>query len=86
MPGKGELVLTGQLGDVMKEIRARGAGPTPGPTPRRSAFPDEMFDARRPHPRARPAPIPKDGPSAGVTMATALIARSRAGRCGTTSR
>ena len=71
MRGKGELVLTGQLGDVMKES-ARAAW-----TYARSHAPglhikDEMFD-RDVHIHVPAGAIPKDGPSAGVTMATALV-------------
>ncbi|HTO74404.1 MAG TPA: S16 family serine protease, partial [Gemmatimonadales bacterium] len=71
MRGKGELVLTGQLGDVMKES-ARAAW-----TYARSHAPglhikDDMFD-RDVHIHVPAGAIPKDGPSAGVTMATALV-------------
>ncbi|MFI5208870.1 MAG: endopeptidase La [Gemmatimonadales bacterium] len=71
MRGKGVLVLTGQLGDVMKES-ARAAW-----TYARSHAPglhikDEMFD-RDVHIHVPAGAIPKDGPSAGVTMATALV-------------
>ncbi len=72
MEGKGELVLTGQLGDVMKES-ARAAW-TYARRPRGPArHPAGGLRAGRAHPPCRPAPIPKDGPSAGVTMATALV-------------
>jgi ATP-dependent Lon protease len=72
MHGKGKMQLTGQLGDVMKEsaqaalsyVRAReGLGRRP-----RRGLPGEVR-----HPHAHPAgAMPKDGPSAGVTMFTAL--------------
>ncbi|MBM4187089.1 MAG: endopeptidase La [Gemmatimonadetes bacterium] len=71
MRGKGELVLTGQLGDVMKEsaraawtyARSHAAGLRIG---------EDMFD-RDIHIHVPAGAIPKDGPSAGVTMATALV-------------
>ncbi|MGH7591415.1 MAG: endopeptidase La, partial [Gemmatimonadales bacterium] len=71
MRGKGELVLTGQLGDVMKEsgraawtyARSHAAG---------LHIKEEMFD-RDVHIHVPAGAIPKDGPSAGVTMATALV-------------
>ncbi len=71
MPGKGELVLTGQLGDVMKES-ARAAWTYA------KAHADELFipkDAFKQdvHIHVPAGAIPKDGPSAGVTMATALV-------------
>jgi len=71
MRGKGELVLTGQLGDVMKES-ARAAW-----TYARSHAPglhikEEMFD-RDLHIHVPAGAVPKDGPSAGVTMASALV-------------
>jgi ATP-dependent Lon protease len=71
MPGSGGLVLTGQLGDVMKEsarialsfVRSHAADLGIG----RSAFDDREF-----HVHVPAGAIPKDGPSAGVTMVTAL--------------
>ena len=71
MPGKGELVLTGQLGDVMKES-ARAAWSYA------KAHADELFIEPKAfeqdvHIHVPAGAIPKDGPSAGVTMATALV-------------
>jgi ATP-dependent Lon protease len=71
MPGRGSLVLTGQLGDVMKES-ARIAL-----TYVKSHAPDlgidkRSIDGRELHVHVPAGAIPKDGPSAGVTMVTAL--------------
>ena len=85
MKGKGELVLTGQLGDVMKES-ARAALTYAKAHAAALRIPEEMFD-REVHIHVPAGAVPKEGPSAGVTMATALIsAPSRAARCATTSR
>jgi ATP-dependent Lon protease len=71
MPGKDGLVLTGQLGDVMKESArialsyVRGHGDDLGIAP--EAFQDKEF-----HVHVPAGAIPKDGPSAGITMTTAL--------------
>jgi ATP-dependent Lon protease len=71
MRGKGELVLTGQLGEVMKES-ARAAWTYARSHAAGLRIPDEMFD-RDVHIHVPAGAIPKDGPSAGVTMATALV-------------
>ncbi len=71
MRGKGELVLTGQLGDVMKES-ARAAWTYARSHAGGLQIPDEMFD-RDIHIHVPAGAIPKDGPSAGVTMATAVV-------------
>jgi ATP-dependent Lon protease len=72
MRGKGNLALTGHLGDVMKEsaqaamsyARSRGAG---------MGIKDELFAKHDVHIHVPAGAIPKDGPSAGITMATALL-------------
>ncbi|HEX7180984.1 MAG TPA: endopeptidase La [Thermoanaerobaculia bacterium] len=71
MRGKGELVLTGQLGDVMKES-ARAAWSYARAHAESLGIPSECFD-RDVHIHVPAGAIPKDGPSAGVTMATALV-------------
>jgi ATP-dependent Lon protease len=71
MKGDGGLVLTGQLGDVMKEsarialtyVRAHAA---------ELGIPDDAFDGKEFHVHVPAGAIPKDGPSAGITMTTAL--------------
>ncbi len=71
MRGKGELVLTGQLGDVMKES-ARAAWTYARSHAAALQIADEMFD-RDIHIHVPAGAIPKDGPSAGVTMASAVV-------------
>jgi ATP-dependent Lon protease len=71
MPGKGELVLTGQLGDVMKES-ARAAWTYAKAHAEELFIPKDAFK-QDVHVHVPAGAIPKDGPSAGVTMATALV-------------
>jgi ATP-dependent Lon protease len=71
MPGKGKLTLTGQLGDVMKES-AQAAWSYARSHSEGLHIKAEEFD-RDVHIHCPAGAIPKDGPSAGVTMATALV-------------
>jgi ATP-dependent Lon protease len=71
MKGNEELVLTGQLGDVMKES-ARIALTYTRAHAERLGIEDEVFTGRSFHIHVPAGAIPKDGPSAGVTMTTAL--------------
>src|SRR5204862_7478683 len=72
MRGKGELVLTGQLGDVMKES-ARAALTYAKSHADQLGIPGKALAATDVHIHVPAGAIPKDGPSAGVTMATALV-------------
>jgi ATP-dependent Lon protease len=72
MGGQGELVLTGQLGDVMKE--SARAGLTYAKTHcDELGIPPERFNGKDVHIHVPAGAVPKEGSSAGVTMATALI-------------
>lgn len=72
MKGKGGLVLTGQMGDVMKES-ATAAMSYARANAEDFGIPDDWVDNHTVHIHMPAGGIPKDGPSAGITMATALI-------------
>ncbi|MEZ5980196.1 MAG: endopeptidase La, partial [Planctomycetota bacterium] len=72
MPGKGELILTGQLGDVMKES-ARAAISVVKARFDELGIPANAFEGKDLHIHFPAGAIPKDGPSAGVTVFTALV-------------
>ena len=72
MPGEGKFVLTGQLGDVMKES-ARAALSYAKAHWKELGVAEDSLQGKEVHIHVPAGAVPKDGPSAGITMATALI-------------
>ena len=72
MPEKGEIMLTGQLGDVMKESAQTGISYIRSVSSRFDIA-EDFFEKHDIHVHIPEGAVPKDGPSAGITMATAML-------------
>ena len=73
MPGKGEFLLTGQLGDVMKESAQTALTWVRSVAFVKYAVPEDYFETHDIHIHIPEGAVPKDGPSAGITMAAAML-------------
>jgi ATP-dependent Lon protease len=73
MPGKGKLTLTGQLGDVMKESVTAALSFVRGRAAALGLDPGNFLENKDLHVHVPAGAVPKDGPSAGITMYTALV-------------
>ena len=72
MPGKGEIMLTGQMGDVMKDSAQTGISYIRSVSSRFDIA-EDFFEKHDIHVHIPEGAVPKDGPSAGITMATAML-------------
>ena len=72
MPGTGDVMLTGQMGDVMKESATTGISYIRSIS-RQYGIADDFFARHDIHIHIPEGAVPKDGPSAGITMATAML-------------